>query len=116
MIYSIILISFAAALDAVQDILKSKFDVSVFKNLGTWWDPSKSWVNKWAVNSTTKERFFGSSTFLVFLTDAWHFFKMLMLGCLFAAFLFPVSFYIILLFPIIWGVIFELFYKILKNQ
>ncbi len=42
-----------------------------------WANPATSWRNKWAEGSTTKPRFFGSSTFFVFVTDAWHFFQML---------------------------------------
>ena len=31
----------------------------------------------------TEPKFFGSKTFFVFLTDAWHLFQMIMLTCLF---------------------------------
>jgi hypothetical protein len=53
---------------------------SIFHNLNSWFNPLLSQKNKWK-NGDRKngERFFGSSTFLVWLTDFWHFMKMLML-------------------------------------
>lgn len=45
-----------------------------------FWNPNKSWINKWEIDEAGKaiagkERFWGSSTFLVFLTDGWHLVK-----------------------------------------
>ena len=37
-----------------------------------FWNPDKSWRNKWKDGSTTKERFLGSSTVFVATTDGWH--------------------------------------------
>lgn len=42
-----------------------------------FWNPETSWKNKWAMSAegvpiVGKERFWGSSTFLVALTDGWH--------------------------------------------
>ena len=71
-----------------------------FKNQ-QWWDISKSSGNKWKNGSKANgEAFFGSTTFLVAFTDAWHCFKALWL-MLFAlaagyAFLFGSSFIITL--------------------
>ena len=47
-----------------------------------WMNPSISWKNKWKNDGSgtyTKEKFFGSSTFLVWLTDFWHFSKAMMI-------------------------------------
>jgi len=86
---SLILIIIAGVCDAVMDKLKSHFSKSIFKNLnGLFWNPSISWPNKWEVGSTTKEKFFGSSTFLVWTTDAWHLFKSIKLMCIMAAIVF----------------------------
>ena len=59
----------------IQDKLLFHFDTSIFKSLGNWWNPKESWKNKWKEGDKSKgERFFLSSTLLVSLTDAWHFF------------------------------------------
>lgn len=77
-----------------MDVLFTRYSVSVFKGLNPlWWDPMKSWKNKWKspLQPPTKkwyyfgflpeneEKFPFSSTILVFLTDAWHLAKFLML-------------------------------------
>ena len=46
-----------------------------------WWDPSLSWENKYISRSRILTFIF--STALVWLTDAWHFFKTGFLICLF---------------------------------
>jgi len=62
----------------IQDKLLFHFDTSVFKRLGNWWNPKESWKNKWKDGDKSKgERFFLSSTWLVSLTDAWHFFGLI---------------------------------------
>lgn len=46
-------------------------------------NPDLSWVNKYLFyEPDCGPRFFGSTTFLVFLTDGWHLGKMLMWACL----------------------------------
>ena len=50
-----------------------------------FWNPKLSWTNKWSRKDYTKERFFGSSTFLVFLTDGWHLLKEIQLSSICAA-------------------------------
>jgi len=43
-----------------------------------FWDKHKSWVNKWKNNDPINgEKFIGSSTVFVWVTDAWHIFNML---------------------------------------
>jgi hypothetical protein len=92
---TLILISVAGICNAVMDVLWSRYDVSVFRNLNPmFWNPQVSWKNKWAqpypqpaphewyyfgFYPEYKERFPYSSTIFVFLTDAWHLFKFLML-------------------------------------
>ena len=67
-----------ATTKAIQDKLQFHFDNSIFKNLGTWWNPQESWKNKWKNgNKEEGEKFFLSSTLLVSLTDAWHFFGLI---------------------------------------
>jgi len=82
-----LLIVLAAMFNAGMDTLYGNFEGSIFKNLNPkFWNPYESWVNKWEHGDKAKgEKFFGSSTFLVFLTDGWHLLKTLMLLCLSAA-------------------------------
>jgi hypothetical protein len=61
---------------------------------GIWWDYANSWKWKYRCRivsagtdwetimpDTNTPRFFGSTTFLVWSTDAWHFFGMLNMSC-----------------------------------
>ena len=86
-IYSItLLLSFiAGGYNSVLDTLVSApqymaSKLSNFKNQ-QWWNWFLSGGNKWknGHDSTNGEIFFGSSTFLSFVTDAFHFFKALMI-------------------------------------
>lgn len=54
------------------------FNKSIFKNLNSmFWNPEKSWQNKWKVdeNGKLKERFIFSSAVLVWTTDAFNLFQ-----------------------------------------
>ncbi len=76
-ILGFILVAISAACEAVMDKTQFHFDKSIFsqdKYKQTFWDPNKSWVNKWKEDLKT-EKFIGSSTIFVFTTDAWHLFK-----------------------------------------
>jgi len=88
---SIILLIFAGINNAIMDVLQFKFNGSIFKRdkRQTWVNPAISSQNKWKYNEFgTGEKFFGSSTFLVFLTDLWHLAKFLMLFFIGAAVVF----------------------------
>ena len=119
LLLSILFFILGAALDAAQDVLKSNFSTSKFKNLNPkFWNPAESWVNKWANGSTTKERFPGSSTIFSAFTDAWHLLKFAMLLCLFSAIaLWPLTNFIIslIILTVLWGIFFELFYRFLHK-
>lgn len=81
---SLVLIILAGVFNAIMDVLKVRFGTSIFAGLKhqNWINPSISWKNKWKNGDINQgERFFGSSTFLVWLTDLWHFAKMCMLCC-----------------------------------
>ena len=64
---------------AISGLFKGLMDKSSenrFKK--DWYNKSKSWGNKWKTIYPTKERFWGSSRWFVFLTDGWHLFQFLM--------------------------------------
>ena len=76
-----------------MDVLQFKFVRSIFKRdkVQQWIDPSISSQNKWKYNEYgiwIGEKFFGSSTFFVFLTDFWHFAKFMMLLFIMASIIF----------------------------
>ena len=81
---SVILIILAGILNAYMDVLQFKFNASRFRfwENQQWVNPALSSQNKWKYDEEgiwQGEKFFGSSTFLVWLTDFWHFCKFLML-------------------------------------
>jgi hypothetical protein len=112
----------AAVCNAVMDVLAFKFKTSVFKNMNpNYWNPAKSWRNKYKQKMPFKgPAFIGSTTFLSFLTDAWHLFQFLSNTFLALSVLVVFLHYttiswwaglaIFLGMKLTWGVFFELFY------
>jgi hypothetical protein len=114
---TLILLAIAGVFNAIYEILFTSYKYSVFSNLDPqYWDPKTSWKYKWkyplrpapvkwyyfVFQPRYKERFPYSSTILVWLTDAWHLFKALMLGCLMGA----IVFYTPIIHPLLDFVIF----------
>lgn len=76
----------AAIAMAAMDKIQHHWSVSIFAQLGPWWNPKESWRLKWKNGDPAQgERFWGSSTVFVFVTDFWHLAKWVMLKALFAA-------------------------------
>jgi hypothetical protein len=123
---SIILLIFAGILNAAMDVLKTRFKTSIFRfwKFQNWIDPSIAKDNKWKIvdGFIVGERFFGSSTFLVWLTDLWHFCKFIMLWLIMSTIVFyePIFiFYIdIIILYCSFTIPFELFYSkfFIKNN
>jgi len=93
-LFSLVMILCASGFNAAMDTLSFRYRESVFAALParyrSWFDPGTSYQNKWRDGDRTKgERFPLSSTSLVAVTDAWHFFKFLAILCLFAAVIAP---------------------------
>lgn len=107
----------ACVCNSIMDVLSTRYDVSIFGNYSNqlFWDWRISWRNKWKNGDILQgEKFLFSSTIFVFLTDAWHLFKFLMLLFLILSIYFYVpiiGIFDIPLFFIIWGITFELFYN-----
>jgi hypothetical protein len=80
---TLFLLFLAGALNATMDVLSFRYKTSIFSKytkLQAFFNPQESWVNKYKDNNPNLgPKFFGSKTFLVFLTDAWHLAKMLMI-------------------------------------
>lgn len=120
------LVVLSAIANAAQDKISHHFYNSVFKNLNPYyWNPEFSWRNKYKNRDPNQgKRFVGSTTFLVWVTDAWHLLKFLWKNLLLLAVVldFPngeswemiVVYYAII--AIIWGMTFEIFYELVFNS
>ena len=83
----VILLTLAGAAKAVADALAHGSEK--LRALGPFFDNATSWQRKYRdyYGGDKRPRFFGSTTFLVFLTDGWHFFNALSGACTDAALL-----------------------------
>jgi hypothetical protein len=126
---SFIFLILASTCNAIMDTSVHHYDSSIFTNYNMlWWDGDISWKNKYVDGDTEKGRikwFFGINK-PVQLTDAFHFFKMLMIIFICFSIVCGVfsslehEWYIFLLlfisYGITWNVVFSRFYdKILIN-
>ena len=76
----LVLVFLAHLCKGIGDDLQFHYADTVFATLGNdrFWDPDRSWENKYAVGSDgellrpLRERFPGATTVFVALTDAWH--------------------------------------------
>lgn len=90
---SFIFIIIASIANSIMDKIRFHWNKSIFSNIENpkilkWVKPSLSWVNKWENKEAKKEKFIGSSTIFVFVTDLWHLAQFIMLSCLFFAVVF----------------------------
>jgi len=123
---TLFLLFLAGALNATMDVLSFRYKTSIFSKytkLQEFFNPQESWVNKYKDNNPNLgPKFFGSKTFLVFLTDAWHLAKMLMITAFTLAIMFynPVivteSIFVnivanLLLMRVVFSATFELFFS-----
>jgi hypothetical protein len=115
---SLILMLLAGIFNAIMDVLDFHYDISIFTSWHNqnWINPVISWRNKWKNGDPNQgERFFGSSTIFVFITDLWHFCKFLMMISVCCAIVFynPLIFWwtdIIFLLTI-YSIVFEIFFS-----
>lgn len=125
---AILLLVISAIGEAVMDTVSHHFYTSIFSfRNDMFWNPIDSWRNKYKdgdINNGPK--FFGSTTFLVWTTDAWHLFKTIHKTGLRAGWAFigvtalSVDWYyavgIVLASLGLSGMVFELFYKKLLKR
>lgn len=110
-----ILLVIAGICKAVSDLLAGQHSKSIFPN-DIWWIKGLSWKNKWRGGDPKNgERFPGSSTVFVWLTDGWHFFNMVQYTAMILAVVsyFPVYgfWYDALILKAIFTITFEVFYR-----
>lgn len=109
----------AAIFNAIMDTVSTKYNKTIFAKYfpqyKQFFDGSVSWKNKYKNGDPSQgPKFFGSTTFLVSLTDAWHMAKafMLLMFSLGIVFYSPVfGFTDFLLYFIGFSVTFEIFYS-----
>lgn len=103
MIFPLLLIFVSGVANGVMDTLQFHYSSSVFATWSpewqSWLDPSKSWVMKWQIGNEgqviLKERFWGSSTWFSFTTDAWHCAKFIYQNSLIAAFAYTITIWVV---------------------
>lgn len=120
----IILVGLSGIAEAVMDKLQFHYDISIFSKYTNqqYWNPNLSWTNKYKDDFVTP-KFFGSTTFLVFLTDGWHFFKFVrtllrFVGLIIIGFNSLTVWYVIIftiIARIITGLLFQHFFKKIFN-
>lgn len=121
-----ILILIASIAKAVMDRIKDGIGGSIFFDMPhnkfrSWMDDYTSWQYKWK-NGNIKEgeRFFGSSTFLVWITDGWHFFQKLFLTAMFLLVILyrPMicGFWDFMIMYFVFTTLFEIWYRLLGRK
>jgi hypothetical protein len=122
---TIIFITIAAIFNSLMDTLSFHYNQSIFVDypqLRQFLDVNHSWRNKYKNKDHRQGRaFFGSTTFLVWLTDGWHLFKCAMLLCFAISIVFykPLNNPVldIFIFYVWFGIVFELFFAyVLKRN
>lgn len=129
----LILFAIAAICKAIMDTVDFRFENSIFNKIKSeqirlWFNQSEGWKNKYKDRDPAQGRAFpGSLTWLVWVTDAWHFFQMIMLTCMQVAVIIPIIvifgfpwwslFVMLVVVKLYMGGIFELFWdKLLKDK
>ena len=94
LIIIIILIVISGISKSIMDTCNFHFEQSIFFN-NEWFNMKESWKNKYKDRDPLKgPAFFGSTTFFVWVTDAWHFFQQIMLSSLFLSIILALSLFI----------------------
>ena len=124
----VLLVVIIAISQAIEDILQYKHHLSIFSNAGqySFWGKD-SWIRKYKYgNHALGPKFFGSTTFLIWLTDGWHMVKMIWMVTVFVAIVFLdaytqtlVWYYNLLevvVLLLVYGSVFELFYRFILRK
>lgn len=118
---SLIFLSLSAICNAIMDTVSFHYEKSIFYKLSNhkWWNPKISWNNKYNQDSTRKKWLWGLINKPVQVTDAFHFFKMLMIMFIVIAIVTYKGmnlWYYLPLSYIAWNGTFVLFYKYLLKK
>ena len=94
-----------------MDTLKDRFKDSIFSKLNEqFWNPAKSYLNKYIEGDKDKGRKCPSfiSGFTDTFSDSWHIFKFILILCI--VLIASNSFIEFILYFLLWGIIFKVFY------
>lgn len=113
----LILICLSELCKAIQDKLQFHFDVSIFSKFNSnWWNPKKSHRNKWEWSDKKWIQFI-LVRWLVWITDAWHFFGMIRyVLVILILFVLGVKWWIVIMGYILGRTTFHLFFMKLFNK
>ena len=122
----LILCILAGIAKSIQDVISFQYEYSFFNGCVLFWDewnPVQSWKNKYKQdehgrvirkNGKPVEKFLGSSTVFVCITDPWHFFDKLKYVCIFTvallAGLFSTSWFVVVSGVVLFYTAFHVFY------
>ena len=86
-LFILLLVLLAGLSNGVMDTLQFHYSKSIFRKDSLFWNPAMSWKNKYKTSGgellkPLTPKFPGSTTFLVWTTDGWHLFQMIMFACL----------------------------------
>jgi hypothetical protein len=104
----VILSCIAGVSNSIMDTLNFKYKDSIFSKIPEtskwyWWlnTPNITWKNKYKNRDPEQGPAFpGSTTWLVWVTDAWHFFQMIMFSCLQLMITLPIVTLYSIVFPV----------------
>jgi len=105
-----ILLVISAISKAIMDTLQFHFETSVFKKLGSWWNPNNSWMNKYTWFPKSKIMTWLISNPLVLITDAWHFFGFIRDFTMFACIPIITQNYWLFFYYPLWAFTFHIFF------
>jgi len=116
-VLSIILICISGIAKSICDTSESTFKNSKLKSLSPFfWNKHTSSSNKWKNgNPSDGEKFIGSSTIFVFLTDAWHLFDLINIVMIFCSISLSYSVIFTGVLFVIRQISFEISYRFLNN-
>jgi len=76
--WALLCVLIAGSANGLMDTLQFHYNQTGFDEMSTYWNPTWSWRNKYALCGDNalcqplQERFWGSTTVFSFVTDAWH--------------------------------------------
>jgi len=115
----------AGILEGMMDVIQFHYPTSKFSTLSNpqFYNPELSWRNKYKNNDPSMgEKFLGSTTIFVGLTDAWHLFKTIRTFMLFFGIIIIITFpfflsYVlnVIICRILFGISFTFAYNFLSN-
>ena len=101
-----------ALLIALSAFAKARMDLLAHGKVQGY-EPDQEWRKKWKDGDPRRgEKFPGSSTVFVFLTDRWHLMQFFFLNSIFASMLFYMEWWKVVIARVLFGLVFESSYRL----